>query len=99
MTIEALNEKKPPKKNILVKSINEIIEPLNIVYKSLCSAKCEVIANGSVLDLLRRAHTFGINLARLDIRQESSRHSKLINSRKVKIIGFGKWKDYKFNEN
>ena len=26
-------------------------------------------------------------------------YSKLINSRKVKIIGFGKWKDYKFNGN
>ena len=25
-------------------------------------------------------------------------HSKLINSRKIKIIGFGKWKDYKFIE-
>jgi len=25
-------------------------------------------------------------------------YSKLINSRKVKIFGFGKWKDYKFNE-
>ena len=25
-------------------------------------------------------------------------HTKLTNSRKVKIFGFGKWKDYKFNE-
>ena len=25
-------------------------------------------------------------------------YSKLMNSRKVQIIGFGKWKDYKFNE-
>ena len=25
-------------------------------------------------------------------------YSKLMDSRKVKIIGFGKWKDYKFNE-
>ena len=25
-------------------------------------------------------------------------YSKLMNSRKVKIIGFGKWKDYKFHE-
>jgi len=25
-------------------------------------------------------------------------YSKLVNSRKVKIVGFGKWKDYKFNE-
>ena len=32
---------------------------------------------------------------RIDILLE---HSKLKNSRKVKIIGFGKWKDYKFNE-
>ena len=26
------------------------------------------------------------------------KYSKSVNSRKVKIIGFGKWKDYKFNE-
>ena len=32
---------------------------------------------------------------RIDIQFQ---YSKLINSRKVKIIGFGKWKDYKFDE-
>jgi tRNA threonylcarbamoyladenosine biosynthesis protein TsaE len=26
------------------------------------------------------------------------KYSKLVDSRKVEIIGFGKWKDYKFNE-
>mgnify|MGYP001269584080 FL=1 len=26
------------------------------------------------------------------------KYSKLIDSRKIKVIGFGKWKDYKFNE-
>jgi len=31
---------------------------------------------------------------RIDIQFQ---YSKLIDSRKVKIIGFGKWKDYKFN--
>ena len=25
-------------------------------------------------------------------------HSELVDTRKVKIVGFGKWKDYKFNE-
>ena len=25
-------------------------------------------------------------------------YSKLKNSRKVEVVGFGKWKDYKFNE-
>jgi len=32
---------------------------------------------------------------RVDIKFQ---YSKLIDSRKVKIVGFGKWKDYKFNE-
>ena len=32
---------------------------------------------------------------RIDI---SFKYSKLINSRKVDIVGFGRWKDYKFNE-
>ena len=25
-------------------------------------------------------------------------HSELVDTRKIKIVGFGKWKDYKFNE-
>ena len=32
---------------------------------------------------------------RIDI---SFQYSKLMNSRKVDIVGFGRWKDYKFNE-
>ena len=91
----SLKEKREPKKNLIVQSINEIVEPLYDVYQSLCSVKCEIIANGIVLDLIRRAHTFGLNLAKLDIRQESSRHSQLINS-VCKKLGL---KDYlKFTE-
>jgi len=66
-----LNEKKPLKDSLLVQSVSEIINPLKVVYKSLCEVKCKAIADGSILDLLRRAHSFGLNLARLDIRQES----------------------------
>ena len=64
----------------MVQTINEVIEPLNIVYDSLCSVNCKMIADGMVLNLLRQAHTFGLNLAKIDIRQESSRHQKLINN-------------------
>ena len=73
-----LKKKESQRKSSLVQSINEIIQPLNDVYNSLTSVKCQVIANGIVLDLIRRAYTFGLNLAKLDIRQESSRHFKLI---------------------
>ena len=75
-----LNEKKPLKDSLLVQSVNEIINPLTAVYNSLCEVKCKAIADGTVLDLLRRAYSFGLNLARIDIRQESSRHTKLMNS-------------------
>ena len=37
------------------------------------------MGNSDLLDLIRRVRCFGINLAKLDIRQESSRHEKLIN--------------------
>ena len=77
---DALLEKRPPKKQLLVNSINEILDPLNEVYNSLCSVKCDIIANGLVLDIIRLSHTFGLNLAKLDIRQESSRHTSLLNT-------------------
>ena len=73
-----LNEDKPLNQSLLVQSINEVINPLIIVYNSLCSVKCKAIADGSVLDLLRRTYSFGLNLAKLDIRQEANRHQKLI---------------------
>ncbi len=76
----ALLEKRAPKKQLLVNSINEILDPLNEVYNSLCSVKCDIIANGLVLDIIRLSHTFGLNLAKLDIRQESSRHTSLLNT-------------------
>ncbi len=62
----------------LLSSREEILRPLRVVRESLEQNQNENIANGELLDLMRRAKCFGINLARLDIRQESSRHSQLI---------------------
>ena len=49
------------------------------VRSSLNQNKGQHIANAGLLDLIRRLRCFGINLARLDIRQESDRHEKLLN--------------------
>ena len=62
----------------LLNSREEILKPLRVVRESLEQNQNENIASGELLDLMRRAKCFGINLARLDIRQESSRHSQLI---------------------
>ena len=69
---ESLNEKK------LLQDKNEILKPLREVRESLNLNRGQHIANADLLDLIRRVRCFGINLARLDIRQESTRHQKLI---------------------
>jgi len=88
-----LNEKKPIDESKVVQSINEIIDPLTNVYNSLCAVKCKTIADGSILDLLRRAYSFGINLVKVDIRQESARHQKLMRSvcMHLRLGDFSKW--------
>ncbi len=68
----------PLDKNILLSSTEEILKPLRVVRESLEQNHNENVASGELLDLMRRAKCFGINLARLDIRQESSRHRQLI---------------------
>ena len=92
-----LNKKKSLKESLLVQSVSEIINPLKAIYNSLCEVKCKAIADGSVLDLLRRAYSFGLNLARLDIRQESKRHLKLMRSI-CKHLGLGDFEKWSENE-
>ena len=71
--------KKPLDRSKLLNSKEEILKPLRIVRESLEENQNENIASGDLLDLMRRAKCFGINLAKLDIRQESSRHTQLLN--------------------
>jgi phosphoenolpyruvate carboxylase len=72
-----VNNKPLNEKNLLSER-EEILKPLRVVRESLEQNQSENIASGDLLDLMRRAKCFGINLARLDIRQESSRHSQLL---------------------
>jgi len=71
--------KKPLDRSKLLNGKEEILKPLRIVRESLEENQNENIASGDLLDLMRRAKCFGINLAKLDIRQESSRHTQLLN--------------------
>ena len=73
-----LVSKEPLNYEKLLNSREEILKPLRVVRESLEKNNNENIASGELLDLMRRAKCFGINLARLDIRQESSRHNQLI---------------------
>ena len=73
-----LTNNKPLNEKKLLSSREEILKPLRVVRESLEENQSENIASGELLDLMRRTKCFGVNLARLDIRQESSRHSQLL---------------------
>jgi phosphoenolpyruvate carboxylase len=56
----------------------DFVEPLQLCYRSLVSTGNTLIAGGRLTDLLRRTAAFGLTLARLDLRQESSRHAEAV---------------------
>ena len=55
-----------------------LIQPLQQCRDSLMAVGLNAIANGKLLDLLRRLDSFGTHLVTLDVRQESTRHSDVI---------------------
>ncbi|NNN69494.1 phosphoenolpyruvate carboxylase [Vibrio sp. 3-2(1)] len=71
-----------------LQNIAQLWEPLYACYQSLHQCGMGVIADGSLLDTLRRIKAFGVHLVRLDIRQESTRHSDVI-SELTLYLGIG----------
>lgn len=67
---------------------HELTEPLALCYRSLVECGLEMIADGALLDTLRRAYTFGLPLIRLDIRQEAERHAGAV-AEMVDWLGLG----------
>ncbi len=67
----------PDDKDVLHRD-EELIAPLQACYDSLCANGLNLIANGALRDTLWRARCFGLGLVRLDIRQESGRHTAVL---------------------
>lgn len=59
---------------------DQLLEPLLLCYESLQSCGSGILADGRLADLIRRVATFGMVLMKLDLRQESSRHTETINA-------------------
>lgn len=66
----------------------QLWQPLFACYQSLQACGMGIIANGQLLDTLRRVRCFGLQLVRLDIRQDSSRHTEAL-SELTNYLGFG----------
>lgn len=62
----------------LIVSREDLLQPLMVCYRSLNEVGLPHIANGPLMDTIRRIHCFGINLVPLDIRQDGERHVQAI---------------------
>ena len=56
----------------------DVVSPLQQCRTSLAEVGLSAIADGKLLDLIRRLDSFGAHLVTLDVRQESTRHSDAI---------------------
>ncbi len=56
-------------------SEQQLREPLLYCYRSLEACGMQSIAQSRLLDSLRRVECFGVHLVRLDVRQDSARHT------------------------
>ncbi|KAL0921513.1 hypothetical protein M5K25_008592 [Dendrobium thyrsiflorum] len=81
-------------------NVEQFLEPLELCYRSLCACGDSPIADGSLLDFLRQVSTFGLSLVRLDIRQESDRHTDVLDAitRHVEIGSYREWPEEKRQE-
>ncbi|MCU1348925.1 MAG: phosphoenolpyruvate carboxylase, partial [Acidobacteria bacterium] len=59
---------------------DDLLEPLLRCYRSLHETGNAIIADGRLLDVIRRVHAFGVTLVRLDVRQDSARHTALLDA-------------------
>lgn len=73
--------------------MSQILEPLELCYRSLCETGDKPIADGSLLDFLRQVSCFGLSLVKLDIRQESNRHTDVLDT-VTNYLGIGSYRDW-----
>ncbi|CAH9050708.1 Phosphoenolpyruvate carboxylase [Pseudoalteromonas holothuriae] len=95
-TIFALEHKiknEPSKKQDKITHVAQLKAPLELIYRSLCEVNMGVIANGLLIDVIRRLNCFGVNLCKLDIRQDSARHTEVF-SELTGYLGLGKYADW-----
>ena len=74
-------------------STQSLIDALMLTRSSLEETGQGVVAEGRLLDLIRRLHCFGSHMVRLDIRQEASRHTEVLDelTRYLELGAYSDW--------
>ncbi|MGB5368233.1 MAG: phosphoenolpyruvate carboxylase [Polyangiales bacterium] len=76
-----------------VPSAQSLLDALMLTRSSLIETGQQVIAEGRLLDLIRRVHCFGSHMVRIDIRQESARHTDVLDelTRHLELGAYRDW--------
>jgi phosphoenolpyruvate carboxylase len=67
-----------PRGGEVFRTAADLERPLRLCFDSLHETGNGVIADGALLDVLRRLACFGLTLARLDVREDAARHRDVI---------------------
>ncbi|MCE2594338.1 phosphoenolpyruvate carboxylase [Motilimonas cestriensis] len=81
----------------LINRTEQLTQPLTLCYESLHDCGMSIIADGLLLDVLRRVACFGINLVKLDIRQDGERHGDVI-AELTRYLGIGDYASWNEEE-
>lgn len=76
-------EGRTPLTSDVIQNERELRQPLELCYESLVGCGLHLVANGLLLDTLRRAACFGLSLVKVDVRQSADRHSQVLDELKA----------------
>ncbi|WP_321350944.1 phosphoenolpyruvate carboxylase [Halopseudomonas oceani] len=82
-----------PMPDEVLHKLDDLRGPLELCYRSLMQFGLKRIANGPLLDTLRRVNAFGLGLVRLDIRQDAARHAEVF-SELTQYLQLGNYADW-----
>lgn len=77
----------------LLWSKNDLLAPLMLCFNSLHKMGHGLLAEGNLKACIRRLHCFGVNMARVDIRQDSAVHVQAMDSL-TKALGLGSYQSW-----
>ncbi|WJG08804.1 phosphoenolpyruvate carboxylase [Aliiglaciecola sp. LCG003] len=84
---------KPVDSSSWISCQEDLLEPLLDCYRSLHACGMQKIADGMLLDSIRRVHCFGVHLLKLDIRQDSERHADVFGEL-TRYFGMGDYSNW-----
>lgn len=93
-SIEAELEGRPPPPGQR-ETVEALLDALMLAKRSLETTGQGIVAGGRLLDLIRRVHCFGLHMVRVDIRQESERHTDALDAitRHLGLGSYAEWSE------